>query len=320
MLVRRLGCAILGAILALASSLAAAQAYPTKPVRLIAPISPGAASDVLARVIAPEMAAVLGQPVVVENRPGADTLVGSEYVAKQVPADGYTIVIILVGTLTSLPVLVKDLRFDPVKDLPPFIGLAEGRFALVTAAKQPWSNFNALVANAKANPGKLNYGVGTALGRLIVEAVMQDLGVNMVHIPYPVVANYVQALTSGDIAVGLISEQLAVSMGDKLRTLAVTGETRSRTFPDAPTFKELGFPRVRGLSFTLNTPAGVPAPIVERLHAAASRALQSPETAKRLAALRLEGSDEKPDVAARKTAEEAKLYADVAQRIGLQPQ
>ena len=263
---RRILAALAGGALACAMSASArAQVYPIKPIRLIAPISPGAASDVLARIVAPEMAAALGQPVVVENRPGADSLVGSEYVAKQVPADGYTIVIILVGTLTSLPVLTKGVRFDPLKDLPPFIGLAEGKFTLVSSNGLPWTTFDELVARAKPQPGRLNYGVGTALGRLLVEAVMQDLGVSMVHVPYPVVANYMQALTAQDIAVGLVSEQLAIAQREKLRVLAVTGEERSKTFPDAPTFKELGFPRVKGLSFTLNAPAGVPQPIIDRL-------------------------------------------------------
>ncbi len=309
------GCAILFGVQA-----AVAQTFPSKPLRLIAPISPGAASDVVARIISPEMSKNLGQPIVVENKPGADSILGSEYVALQVPPDGYTMIVTLTGTLASFPVLAKDLRFDPLKQLPPVIGLAEGKFTLVSSPKLPWTNFAELVANAKANPGKYNYGVGTALGRILVETFVQELGLKMEYIPYPNLANYLQALTVPDIQMGLISEQLSIAQAEKVRVIAVTGDQRTKSFPDAPTFRELGFPQIKGLSFNLNVPVGVPAAVTERLYAAASKALQSQDVRTRLAGMRLEVLDDKPEVAARKLAEEAKIYADVARKIGLKPQ
>ena len=142
----------------------------------------------------------------------------------------------------------------------------------------------------------------------------------MEYIPYPNLANYLQALTVPDIQMGLISEQLSIAQAEKVRVIAVTGDQRTKSFPDAPTFRELGFPQIKGLSFNLNVPVGVPAAVTERLYAAASKALQSQDVRTRLAGMRLEVLDDKPDVAARKLAEEAKIYADVARKIGLKPQ
>ncbi len=297
-----------------------AQTFPSKPVRLIAPISPGAASDVVARIVAPELSKNLGQPVVVENRPGADSVVGSEYVALQAPPDGYTIVVSIMGTLASFPILQKDLKFDPLKQLPPFIGLAEGKFTLASSPKHPWTTFAEMTANVKANPGKYNYGVGTALGRILVETFVQEMGLKIEYIPYPNVANYLQALATADIQLGLISEQLSIAQGDKVRLLAVTGDQRSKTFPDVPTFRELGFSQIKGLSFTLNAANSVPAPVIQTLYAAASKSLQSAEVKSRFATMRLEVLDDKPEVAVKKLAEEAKIYSDVARKIGLKPQ
>ena len=160
----------------LGASVAVSQEYPSRPIRLIVATSAGTLSDLAPRVMATGMSKVLGQPVIVENRPGANSLVGFEYVAKKVPADGYTLASALVAALASLPVGAKDLPFDPLKDLPPVIVFAEGLFVFGSPAQAQWKTFVEMVAYAKANPGKLNYGSSNLNSRLLSEAVFEDRG------------------------------------------------------------------------------------------------------------------------------------------------
>lgn len=266
------------------------------------------------------MSKTLGQPIVVENKPGATTIIGYEYVAKQVPADGYTIAAVLVTDLATLPVTVKDLRFDPLKDLPPVIGLAEGRFVMGSAAHLPSKSFNELVANAKANPGKLNYGSASVIGRLSAEAVIRQLGLDIVYVPYASGAAYLKGLVAGEVHMGFLAASAARNFGDKFRVLAVTGEQRMPALRDVPTFAELGFPNLRGLSHSLNAPAGIPKAAFDKLHAAASRALQQPAVRAGFQKLQLEITEQSAEVANRRAAEEARYLADIARKAGIQPQ
>lgn len=138
-----------------------AQDYPSRPIRFIVPNTPGSSTDFPARIISPAMSKLLGQPIIVENKPGAAQLLGYEYVAKQVPADGYTIAVVTVPALVTLPLTVKNLRFDPLKDLRPIIGLVEQRFLLASSSQESWNTFREMVGYAKANPGKLGAPVVT---------------------------------------------------------------------------------------------------------------------------------------------------------------
>ena len=140
---------------------AAAQEYPNRVIRIVITYAAGGVPDIVARIVAPEMSKVLGQPVIIENKPGADTVIGFDHVARLSPADGYTVVAAMVQGLASLPLLTKDLRFDAIKDLPPFIDLTDSRLVFGSAASYPWRSLNELMANARANPGKLNYGVAS---------------------------------------------------------------------------------------------------------------------------------------------------------------
>jgi tripartite-type tricarboxylate transporter receptor subunit TctC len=314
---------LIAATLAVAVSLAApatAQDFPAKPIRYVVPYSPGTGQDIIARVLAPEMSKTLGQPFIIENRTGANTLIGYEYVAKQVPADGYTVAAVLVTDLATLPVTAKELRFDPVKDLPPVIGLAEGRFVIGSAAELPWKTFNELVAAIKAQPAKLNYGSASMIGRLSMEAVLRDAGLNVVYVPYSSGAAYLKALSTGEVQMGFIAAVAAKTLGEKYRVLAVTGEQRAADAPGVPTFAELGFPQVRGLSHSMNAPAGIPKVAFDRLYAAASKALKEPEVRTRLTNLQLDIVEQTPDVAAKRLAEEARNLADVARKANIQPQ
>lgn len=318
-LCRARGLCALALVALVAATTAAAQTYPAGLIRLVVPNSPGSVQDVVARILAPEMAKSLGQPIVVDNKAGGRGLIGLDYVAKQMPPDGYTLLSVTAANLATLPVTVKDLGFDPLRDLPPVAGLVETRFAFGSAAKEPWKSFRELVAHAKAHPGKLNYGSPAPAVRLPTEAILHGAGIDVVLVPYAGAGPYFQALVAGEVQMGLINEPQAISFGDRFRVLAVTGERRSESFRDVPTFAELGYPQIRGLYYSFNVRAGTPKAIVDRLHAAASQALAQPEVKARFVKLQMEVLNEPPDAAVRRLADEARLFAGIAKTIGFQP-
>lgn len=311
---------LLIALACITEGLAHAQDYPTKPIRFIVPISPGAGADLTARILAPEMAKTLGQPLIVENRSGAGHAIAYEYVAKQAPADGYTIVNGSMNIMAVMPATVKDLRFDPIGDLPPVVGLAEGRYFFGSASKFPWKTFPELVANAKSNPGKLNYGASAPIVRLGTEMIIRPLGLEIVHVPYSSGASYLQGLAAGDIQMGFMTEDNAASFGERIALLAVTGDRRLAAHPQVPTFTELGHPGIPGFSHALNVRTGTPRPIQDRLQAAAFKALELPEVRTQFARIGMEITPLTGAEAARKLANEARLFREAATRIGLQPQ
>ena len=311
---------LLGAVLLQAASWAGAQTFPSRAIRLVVPNTAGVAPDILARLIAPELAKQLGQSIIVENKPGADNIIGLEYVAKQMPADGHTLAVVVASQLALLPVVKKELRFDPLKDLPPAIGLVEGKYVFGSASNLSWKTFNELVDYAKANPGKLNYGSASPAGQISVEALMQGLGLNIVHVPYSAAGPYVIAMLVGDVHMGFVGETTIAPHGAKFRVLGVTGNVRSPIYKDAPTFAELGRPLVPGLAYTLNVRLDTPRSAMDTIYSAAARVLQQPEIREQLAKLQMEILSEDPDTAAKNLAAAARLYADIARRIGIKQQ
>lgn len=301
----------------LAALPALAQTYPNRPIRYIVPYGPGATLDIVARTMAPDMGKALGQPLIVENKPGADAIIGMEHVAKQSPADGYTVTIAAVAGLATLPLTVKDLRFDPLKDLPPVVSMVEGAYIFGSSAKYPWKTFNEFVANAKANPGKLNYGASSTAVRLLSEALIRSAGINIVYIPYREGGAYISSVGAGEVQMGFMSEGSAAGLGERFRALAVTGAARRPAFKDAPTFVELGHPEIRGVAYSLNVAAGTPKPIIDRLNAAANQALQQPDVKSQYAKMRLDIVGGTPEDAARILAGMAKTYAEIAKSVGI---
>ena len=296
---------------------ALAQDYPSRLIRVVVPQSPGSAPDLVARIAAPEMGKVLGQSMVVENRPGADYTIGYELVAKQSPADGYTLALVNVEVLALMPMTAKDLRFDPLADLVPVAGLVEGRYILSTSSRQPWKSFTELVSHARATPGKLSFGSPSHQGRLSALAITQAFGLDMLYVPYSAAGAFFQGVASGDVDMGFVAEATAAGMGDRLRILAVSGRERTPVFRDAPTFTELGLPRLRGISFSLNVRAGTPRPVVDRLQSAASRALQQPEVRGQYAKIGMDIINDGAEAAAARFADTAKAYAEIAKKAGL---
>jgi tripartite-type tricarboxylate transporter receptor subunit TctC len=266
------------------------------------------------------MSKILGQQVIVENKAGAGTIIGFDYVARQAPADGYTVTSVPVESLALLPITTKDLRFDPLKDLSPVIGLSQTSFILGSPSRFPWKNSSELVAYAKANPGKLNWGAPSPYVRVMTEVYLKESGVTAAYIPYSAAGPYIQALASGDIQIGFVSEQQAISLGDKMKVLGITGERRRPPYVDVPTFSELGLPQIRGNTFSLSVRSGTPAAVIEKLYSAASRALQDPQVKLQFSNMQLEITNQRPEVAAKEIAEKARFFAEVAQKIGLRPE
>lgn len=304
----------------LAPASAVAQEFPNKLVRIVVPNSAGTILDLLSRAVAPDMSKSLGQPVIVENKPGANNIIGLEYVAKQAPADGYTIVTATVSVLATLPILAKDLRFDPHNDLPPLIGLVDSRSTLSASAKMPYKTFKDMVAHAKANPGKLNYGDPSPAVRLVMEIITREAGIDVVRVPYAAAGPYQQAVAGGEVQIGILCEAAVKTWGERINVLAVTGTTRLPYLPNTPTFAELGLPQVPGQSTSMNVRAGTPKAAMDKLYAAVVFALSQPEVKAQFAKLQSDISIETPDVAAKKLAQQAKMFGDVARAAGIQPQ
>ncbi len=304
----------------IAAGSAAAQDFPNKPIRLIVADTPGGGGDLHARIMSGAMAPILGQAVVVENKPGAGYAIGFDYVAKRVPADGYTIALVLVQGLVVLPLTAKNPSFDPLVDLPPFIGITENRIIFGSSPKRPWKTFAELVAHAKENPGKVTFGSNGVLTQIVNEAVAKRFGFQILNVPFSSGGGAIQAVISTQIDATIVSAASARSMGENLRVLALTGTKRAAEYPEAPTFRELGMENLRGLSYTMNAPAGTPSAALDKLHAAASQALKQPDVIARIGKLNTEIVELSAETARRNLAQQAKFYADLAQVIGIKPE
>lgn len=306
--------------LTLSAPIAQAQDFPNRAIRFVVPYAAGATLDTIGRVVGQELSRISGQSVVVENKPGADAIIGFEYVARQVPADGYTITMAAVSGLATLPLTVKNLRFDPLKDLPPLVGLVEGKYVLAIPAALPHKNFKEFVDYAKANPGKLNYGASSTTVRLQTEALKRALGLDIVYVPYKSGATYLQAIAGGEIQLGFAAEGSIRGLGARARAVAVTGDKRTSSFPDAPTFAELGLPTIQGVSYSVNVRAGTPKPIADKLEAMIIQAMRTPGVQAQMQKMGLDPVAHPSNVAAERLASEHKLFAGVAKAAGIQPE
>ena len=277
-------CGVLALALTLAG-MAVAQEYPARPVRIIVMASPGSSGDVATRLLAPEMSKILGQPLVLENMLGASGLVACRYVAKSA-ADGYT-VLSMASTVLTAPVFMKDVGMDFQKDLAPITVMADGHLLLFTPTAMPWRNFNEMIAYAKANPGKLNTGVPSLQDGtyLFLQAIRQKFGITLVDVPYKgAAAAYTQAIMVNEVqmALGGAAAANAGIANKTIQVVAVSGNRRALAFPDAPTMEELGVQGVDNTLLGLSAPGGTPSAILDKLNAAAVRALQAPDMKERI--------------------------------------
>jgi tripartite-type tricarboxylate transporter receptor subunit TctC len=274
--------------LALLAAWTSAQAFPNKPVTLVVPFPAGGALDVVARGLAEQMRTDLGQPVIVENRAGAGGTVGSGTVARAAP-DGYTVLFGSVATHAIAPGLYPRLPYDPLGDFAPITQLTSSPLVLAASPALNVTSVAALVAAAKAQPGKINYastGNGTAV-HIAGEAFRKATGIEVMHVPYKGGPQATAAMLSGESGYMLANPQLVMAMvqSGKLRALAVTGPVRIDALPGVPTLKEAGVNGVEITTwFALWAPKGTPAAVVERLNASARKALATPEMKRQLEA------------------------------------
>src|SRR4030095_4088305 len=274
---------VLGIVLALVASLACAQTYPTKPIRLVVPFPPGGATDILARAVAQKLTETWGQSVVVDNRPGAGGNIGTELVAKAAP-DGYTLEMGTVGTHAINASLYAKIPFDHVKDIAAVILVAGVPNVLVVNPSVPVNSVQELIAYTKANPGKLNFassGAGTSI-HLSGELFKVMAGVKMTHVPYKGSAPALQDLLGGQVQ--LMFDNLPPSLpqikAGKLRALAVTSLARAPALPDVPTLSESGLPGFDASSwFGILAPAGTPGPPCPTPHTERGERLPPPAPA-----------------------------------------
>lgn len=275
-------------VAALASAaVVTAQTYPQHPIRVVVPFPPGGGGDVLMRPLGRKLAEVLGKPIVVDNRGGANGNIGADAVAKAAP-DGYTV---LLGN-SSLPIsvtLYDKLSFDPVKDLT-MIGLVSNTpSALVVHPSVKANNMAELIALAKARPGKLNFGSAGSgsTPHLSMELLKTKAGIDMVHVPYRGSGPAVAAVVAGDVEVLVsnIATVLPLIKAGKLRAIGVTSAKRSAALPEVPTIGETVAGYESRTWYALMGPAGLPAPVVARLNAAVNEAIRSPDIRDQLISL-----------------------------------
>jgi tripartite-type tricarboxylate transporter receptor subunit TctC len=265
---------------------AAAQAYPSKPIRLICPFTPAGAVDIASRATAHELTRILGQSVTVENKPGAGGNIGGVEVARSAP-DGYTLLMTTSGIQAINPALYAKMPFDPNKDLATVAALVSLNNVLVLHPSVPAKNVKELIALAKSQPGRLTFassGAGTSI-HMSGAMFLQLTGTDMIHIPYKGSGPAVTDLLGGQVMMMFdnIPSSLPHIKAGKLRALATTGAKRDPTLPDLPTMAEAGVPGYEsGVWFGLMAPAGTPKEIIAKLNAAAVQAAKSPEFVKRM--------------------------------------
>ena len=310
---------VLFALMVLGGALAQAETYPNKPIRLIVPWPPGGGVDTSARLIAQPLSERLGQPVVVENRPGAAGNIGTALFTKEKP-DGY---VLLMGSLSPNavnPHLYSTLGFDPVKDFE-FVALAYTVPSfLVVPAASPFNSPKDLVAAAKANPGKLNFGSGGVGSSQHLFGVMFNTAtkIDTVHVTYKGTAPAEAALIAGQIQY-MVDPPTALPFvtGGKLKALAVASKKRSASLPDVPTLDELGIPNVYTQTFYgVMAPARTPKPIVDRLNKEINAILQGPDMQERVAKFAAQTTPMSPEEFAQFVKDEIERYGEIVRLSG----
>ena len=296
------------------------QGFPQKPIKLIVPYPPGGATDIVSRAAATEMSKALGQPVIIENRPGAGGNLGSELVARAIP-DGYTMLTSPSSVHGITPFLYARLNYDPNKDLAGVIVLASLANVLVVSPGLKVQNVRELVALAKAQPGKLSCassGSGSTI-HLSCEMFKQLYGLNIIHIPYKGSAFAITDLLAGhvDLMFDNIPSAITHIRAGKLKALATTGATRSATLPDLPTMVEAGAAGYESTAwFGLSVPAGTPRAIIDRLHHAGMEAVKSQEFVRRMAQMGYDVVGSTPDEMSRMIQLEVARWGPIVKASG----
>jgi tripartite-type tricarboxylate transporter receptor subunit TctC len=296
-----------------------AQDYPTKPIRIIVGYTTGGGNDLIARLLAPKLSESVGQPVIIENRPGAQSIIAAELVAKA-PPDGYTLLMGPTGPMAMNPATYSKLPYSPTRDFAPVSMIGQFPLFLCVSASLPVRSVKELVEYAKARPNDVNYASSAAAFQLATELFKQRTGTNFANIPYT---------GSGDSAAAVVSGQVTMTIADpppitghlkggSLRALAVTAPQRHPAYPDVPTMAEAGVPDVDvSLWMGLFVPVGTPAPIVKRLNEEVARAVRLPDVRERLIALGVDPVGGTPEELARVLARDLEKWTAVAKAANI---
>ena len=309
-------------VAALTAAAAAAQTYPVKAVRIVNPFSPGGSLDLVARTLAKSMSAELGQPVIVDNRPGAGGTIGVDLIAKS-PPDGYTLLAVQ-SSITINPSLQKNIPYDPVRDFAPISKIASYMFFLVVHPSLPVRSVKQLIVLAKSKPGEINYAsVGIGSGTHLAGELFNYLtGVKMMHIPYKGTGQVMPDLLGGQVAVHFGSTSVVPYVkARKLTALGVTGAQRSPALPEIPTIAEAGVPGFEVTAWNaLFAPAGTPAAIVNRLNALVKQGMEQPDAKAVMEAQGLDVSTSTPGELAALVKSELVKWAKVIKAAGIKPE
>ena len=317
---RRLWALLVPLALGLWSGAVLPQAYPSKPIRLFVSTGPGAPPDVMARLLSEKLVVSLGQPVIVENRPGASGSIGMAQVAKA-PPDGYTIGIFSMG-YTTAPSLVANMPYDTEKDLAPVTQLSRDSNLLVVTSALPAKSVAELVALAKAKPGQLKFASGgnSTPAHLAGELFKRELGIDIVHIPYKTPTAGAAAVLSGEVDM-MFGATVAVAphiKSGRVHVLAVATPKRLPAFAEVPTLVELGYPGVVISNWSgLVAPAGTPKDIIERLRAEMHRILALPDVTQRLEGLGVEAAPTSPEEFGALIRSELKRWNQIVRDAGI---
>jgi tripartite-type tricarboxylate transporter receptor subunit TctC len=304
-------------------SIAVAQSYPIKPIRLIVAWGPGGAPDIFARIVGDKLYTQMGQPVIVDNRPGATGNIGAEIVAKARP-DGYTIFNATLSLAIS-PAFYRKLPFDPMANFAPVTMLASVPLILVVNPGLPTTSVPELVALAKSKPGSLNYAsVGNGSPQHVSAELFQIMaGGKLVHVPYKSGGGMVAAILSGETQLAFIAIAPALPhvKAGRLRVLAITATKRSPAVPDAPTFAEVGLPGIEADNWNgILAPAGTPKSVINRLHAEIVKAVRAPEVAEQFVRQGAEVNTSSSAEFSSVIKAEVKKWAKVVKASGIKPQ
>jgi len=318
----KIGMACVAGALTIAAPLALPQTYPSKPIRLIVPYAAGGTTDIVARLIAQKLADRLGQPVLVDNRPGADTLIGTEAVSKAVP-DGYTVLLSSTSAMAILSHTRKRLPYDPFKDFVHVAQATYNQYALAVNPSVPAASVAELVALARSRPGKLNYASGSASGNIAGEMFKFATRTDIVHVPYKGVGPATTDLLSGQVNMmfGTFANVIPYFKARKLNVLAVTGEKRSSALPDVPTMAEAGIKDFESSgSYGISVPRGTPTEIVKKLSGEVSAVVRMPDIVEKMLAQGLEPRFGTPEEYTALLRNEFEKYRILLPRIGIKPE
>jgi tripartite-type tricarboxylate transporter receptor subunit TctC len=316
-------CAFLLGGAALYAPGASAQAYPDRPLKIVVGFAPGGTNDILARLVAAKLQEKLKQSVIVENKPGAGSSIGNDYVAKAKP-DGYTLLVSSSGGLTTNPVLMKNLPYDPAKDFEPIALLGSFPLVVTVSAQLPVKTFADLVKFSKTTKdGKVDNGTPTTSFVLVAETISAESGLKFNHVMYRGSGPVVAALLGGEIQVGVLDSPAVVTQvkAGKLRALAVTTGKRSAALPDVPTLAESGYAGYDTPIWTaLMAPKGTPEPVLATLRTTVAEILKEKDTVDKMHALGLDPGNADADALAHRINADIARWAAVAKSANIQPQ